>query len=363
MNRRFSMSAIDDLGEEWDRMFFTAASVLAEPFCAIYETFRYRLVSPLGDKFDNKASRIHEFSIRCLIGLGTILTAALITHVGVLTLVISTGLLCTTFRCVGVLLQKNGFSYTRGTAPEISLQNKEMSAMIWDIRGSKGGASYKEGVVHWRSRVDRILENITKENPDLLILQGVHDTALMDRLAKGLSNQYAHIFTHLGADAFGNSSGMMIVSKCALHDFVQEKEIATLELKGQPECDSPCIRFLIAPQAEWQSLTDILKTKSHPLPTFFAGHTAPSPYTYDCFDGPTHTSELSRQWSAQQASSEEHTRISLFKHLLPDGTPLPTIERNVSLTDCRIVEGYDETHNTQTALSSDQGLVALLSGL
>jgi len=347
-------------------MFFTAASVLAEPFCAIYETFRYRLVSPLGDKFDNKASRIHEFSIRCLIGLGTLLAAALIIHVGIATLVAATGLLCCTFRCVGVLLQKNGFSHIQGKAPEIALQNKEMSAMVWDIRGSKGGASYKEGVVHWRSRVDRILENITKEDPDLLILQGVQDTALMDRLAKELSNHYAHIFTHLSADAFGNSSGMMIFSKCAIHEFTQQGDIATLEINPRSEDESPCapcVRFLIAPKAEWQSLTDILKTKSHPLPTFFAGHTASSVYTYDCFDGPTHTAELAKQWSSQQPSSEEHTRISLFKHLLPDGTLLPTIERNISLTDCRIVVGYDETHNTQTALSSDQGLVALLSGL
>lgn len=385
------MSTIDESSIFDDRTFLTLSSKCAEPFCWAYGMLRYRLFSPLDpSKFDNATSKIQEVATRIFIvssALACLFFAGFVTTLAATVLTVG----CITFRSIGVQLQKNGFTHVRGKAPETSLEKEQASVLLWDMSGEK--LHYKKGVTHWRSRIDETLEKIKKEDPDVIILLGNHDTALSEALISRLEHTYAHFFTHLGANYLGNTSGCMVITKCAIHDFShakfenngwgEAKGFETLEIKAHPEDTSPCLRIIGADlvsgkqnkerrSEQLAQIVNDLSQKKLSMHTLFAGNVNADPqspdegvslskYLYQCYRGdePTHTDALSIQWDEKFTKLGEMIAfISLFKRKMPDGRLLPVLEKGIRLIDCHLVEAFDKSYNTKTALSPNHGLFA-----
>ena len=239
--------SLDASLEGWDRRCLDISSKLAEPFCFVYHQLRYRLIASLDpQKFENCNSRIKEVAIRALIGLsivfGVLLCAILPIPVlcGVVALALGSRLL----RVLGFALQKDGYTHIRGKAAEKELTEKDPNVKVstWNICGPGGGMSLDHGgVIDWRSRLQGIVDKINDEDPGVLLLQEIYDTALSEALVDKLGDKYAHFYTHLGPNNLGSVGGCMVASKYATHKFSHisfennswalNRGFATLEIK------------------------------------------------------------------------------------------------------------------------------------
>jgi len=378
----------------WDRSFLKASSYLAEPFCGAYGMLRYRLVAPLDPKkFDNCSTKSREIGYRILIGAGAglglyCLTAApLAVTSGILALGAASKLL----RAIGFALQKEGFTYVAGQAPEKELDGP-LKIMSWNVCGIGGGFHYDHGgVIDWRSRLDGISSKIEKEDPDVLILQEVYDAALGEALIEKLQSRYSHFYFHMGKSAMGSVGGCMVVSKCAPHRFTNtdfttndwrlKRGFATLEIKAAPKDRLPVARIIgthlihgdepkdrAARVAQVSQIVAHLANQRLRLPTILAGDLnmerdgkageilhAHLKHGYTALQ-PTCTNRLVSQWEEKAKSVWHETidYISLFK----EKPHLPVIEKRVRFVECRISPAYDESYDTKTALSDHQALVA-----
>lgn len=388
------MSAVDDGSfEGTDRFLFGVSSFLAEPFCWAYGLLRFRFVAPIDpNKFDNRESIIKEIANRTLI-----FTTAVATFVFAATPIAFAGAFigatCKAFRILAIHMQKEGFTHVKGKAQEKFLEKDIANVMTWNIRGLPGGLHYSEaGVVQWQSRLDAIIHTIESEDPDVLVLQDVQDTALAEKIIERLQEKYAHFFYQLGANFWGKTDGSLILSKCAVHRF-SHQDFANnargeafgfdiLEIKAHPEDTTPAIRLVGSEliggkekqeirKEQFSQIIDTLAKEKMALPTIFVGNTNVerdsedegayfSQYLYHCYRGqtPTHTNELAAQWSTRMKElGNTIDIISLVKRNLPCGLALPVMERNLTLLDCHLVKAFDETYNTKTALSDHHGIV------
>lgn len=381
----------------YDRTFLDWSSRVAEPFCKAHEFVRYRSIAPLDpNKFDNSASKVKEIATRVLIALTSILSFTFAgTHLLLSVLVL--GAVCKVFRVLGIALQKQGFTHVRGLFPEKVLSQGQAKVMTWKLCGDCTGLHYtKEGVIQWRSRLDRIADKIIHEDPDILVLQQVYDTALAEALIEKLQDRYAHFFIHVGADVWGGTSGCMVITKCAVQNFTHtefgddwnKRWFATFEIKASPNDLDPCLRIIGAELSQGKEaakrrmeqftrMIDTLSRQKLSLPTLFAGNIhgdSDSPeeiallakYLHHSYRGnePTHTDELVLQWDPRVTSSRAMTDfISLFRRLLSDGKTLPVVEKGVRLIDCHLVKAFDKTYNTKYALSNCHGVSATIGGL
>jgi hypothetical protein len=375
-------SYFDDL----DRKFLSISSWMSDLFSDTYGTLGYRLIAPLDpNKFDNASSKISEIGIRALIVLGAatgVLFAG--TYLCLAAVVLSAG--SKIFRAVGFYFQKEGFTHIKGQAAEVELIDGQATVMTWNIRGHGGGLHYAEGgVIHWRSRVDRIIESIKGENPDVIVLQEVQDTALMEKIVRGLESDYAHFYTHL-------TGGCIVITKCAVYDFSHtdfakcdsklKRGFEMLEIKAKPSDVFPCARIIgtqlshgkEAGQIQMNQIAQIVDTlakKKLSLPTIFAGNVGEegflSKFLYHSYRGdePTHSDELVKQWAPIfEGQEESNNLISFFKrNPIDDARVFPVQERGVKLLDSHLVRAFDENFNTKTALSDHHGVVTKFSGL
>lgn len=197
----------DSFFDGLDRTFIEYSAKLEAPLYWAYGLVRYRAFSPLGpNQFDNTSSKIRELATRTFIlAAASLAFTFAATHLAITAVVIGT--CAKVLRAVGFSLQKNQFSHIRGAAPEKTLTGGQASVLTWNICGEEGGLSYQKGVVQWASRLDRIVEKIQNEDPDLIVLQGVNDPALAKALISQLGDRYAHFFTHLGGGAWKNTNG------------------------------------------------------------------------------------------------------------------------------------------------------------
>jgi hypothetical protein len=375
-----------------DRTYIDISSKLAEPFCWAYGMLRYRFISPLDpNKFDNTSSRVQEIATRVLIFVSAALAfSCAITHISLAAIAMGTGALL--FRAAGFAVQKNQFTHVKGTAPEKTLANGQASVMVWGLCGDRGGLSYRKGgVVHWRSRLDSIVEKIEKEDPDVIVLQEVKDAALAEAIISKLKDRYAHFFTHLGGGACKEVNGCMVITKCAVDDFAHrdlphEGSYELFTLKAHPNDAQPCIRFIATPliagkEQEAKRMDQVahivrdLARETLVLPTLFVAANADrdsategaflSTYFHHSYRAPepTRTDQLALQWDANfKEMGETFETISLVKRTLADGTTLPVSERKIRMIDCHVVEAFDRlTYNTRTALSNRNGIVTEFS--
>ncbi len=380
-------SYFDDL----DRSLLKASSWMADIFSNTYGALAYRLVAPLEpNKFDNAASKANEIGIRLLIIAGSILSLWFAgTFLAITAVVLFLG--SKLFRAVGFAMQKDGFTHMRGSAPEKFLENGQASVMTWNLRG---GLHYEHGVIHWSSRIDAIVKSIKKEDPDVIVLQEIYDTALVEELVEKLGDQYAHFFTHLGQNTWGNTSGCMVITKCVVDEYTHtdfddngwrvNRGFETIEIKAHPDDLLPCLRIIgtqLTPGKEAKGkrmeqiaqIIDTLAKKKLPLPTLFVGSGGNrdseeegkflSQYFYHSYrrKAPTQSDELVKQWTPVVEEQEESSDyISFFKRNLPEKV-LPVVEKNLRMLDCHLVKAFDESYNTKTALSDHHAVVTLFS--
>jgi endonuclease/exonuclease/phosphatase family metal-dependent hydrolase len=393
---RFKERSFEAAGEKfapvssgWDRTFLRWSSYAAEPICWAYGLLRYRLVAPLDpNKFDNFQNKIVEVAFRAFVVI-----AAIVTALPALCAAIVLGTTSKILRAIGFALQKNGYTYVRGQGPEVKL-NGEAKILTWNLCGIGGGMSVDHGGVnHWRSRIDEIAARIVTEDPDVLILQEIYDTAFAEALIEKLGPHYAHFFTHLGANLMGSVSGGMVISRCAIHRFSNtsfdnnnwtlNRTFTTLDIKERPEDAAPAARIIgthlihdvHANKLDQlaQIINSVAKEKIA-LPTVLAGdlnlekNNLAEGGVLDEFlipshgDEPTCTNEMVRQWDQKGwgVPGENIDCISLFKRIFWTDGPLPVIEKGIQMIKTHLVKAFDHTFNTRTALSDHHGLMTTL---
>ncbi len=388
------MSIEESYFDDLDRRFFSLSSGMADIFSWTYGMLGGRLVAPLDpNKFDNAASKANEIGIRALIVLGA-MTSFLFagTYILLTAVVLSAG--SKLFRSAAFYFQKDGFTHIRGSGPEKILKSGEATVMTWNLRGHGGGLHYAEGgVVHWRSRIDRITDSIKAEDPDVIVLQEIYDTALIDALVDRLGAQYAHFYTHCG------ETGCMVITKCAVHSFTHtnfsetdqkvKRGFETIEIKARPEDPLPCARIIgtqLSPgkkagQMRMEQVAQIvnkLASQKLAMPTLFVGSmnvdrdskgegATLSKYLYHSYrdNEPTHSDELVSQWAPIYEGQEESSDfVSFFKRNPDDDARVfPVLERGIKLLGSHLVRGFDENYNTKTALSDHHAIVTTFSGL
>ena len=375
-------SYFDDL----DRKFLSLSSWMSDLFSDTYGTLGYRLIAPIDpNKFDNASSKTAEIGIRTLIVLGALAGVVFAgTYLCLAAVVLSAG--SKIFRAIGFYFQKDGFTHIRGKAVETELLNGHATVMTWNIRGHGGGLHYIEGgVIHWRSRIDRIIDSIKEQNPDVVVLQEVNDTALMERIVQGLEGDFAHFYAHL-------TGGCMVITKCAVHDFTHtdyaeneskiKRGVETFEIKAKPGDESPCARIIAtqlshkkeAKEVRMEQVAQIIDTlakKKLAMPTLFVGNVGEeadlSKYLYHSYRGdePTHSDELVKQWAPiYEGQEESNNLISFFRrNPIDDARVFPVLEKGVNFLGSHLVLAFNEEHNTQTALSDNHAVVTKFSGL
>ena len=380
----------------WDRTFLRMSSTLAEPLCGTYKLFRYRLFAPLSPNiFDNCITLTGEIGFRTLIGIGGVFGAYLFAALpipmtcGIALLGGGSKLL----RAIGFSLQKDGFTHVRGDAQERTLE-ESLKIMSWNVCGIGGGFHYDHGgVIDWQSRLNGIVEKIEKENPDVLVLQEIYDTALGESLIERLKDRYAHFFFHLGKSVMGSVGGCMVLSKCGIHtfsntefttnDWTLKRGFAALEVKASPKDDAPVARVIGTHLIHYDDergrsvrvkqiaqIIDHIARQRLALPTILAGDLNIErdkeegeillPYLRHGYTRPesTATNRLVWQWDQSKHGTYGETidYISLFRERLS----LPVIESGIEFTDCHLSSAYDENYDTRTALSDHNAVVATI---
>ncbi len=373
--------------EGWDRTLLKYSSICAEPLLWIYGLLRYRLVAPLDPtKFDNCQSNIAEIALRTFIAIAAVASIATGTLVALVAGAIRLGIASKVLRAVGFALQKDNYTHVRGTAPEKVLLNRQAKIMTWNICGIGGGMNYDHGgVVDFRLRLDRIVDTIRTEDPDVLVLQEVYDTALAEALIERLGSKYAHFFTHLGANTMGSVGGLMVLSKCAVHrfsnpsfannDWTLNRTFACLEIKAHPEDNQPCARMIGTHFihesndkriAQLQQVVESLENAPL-LPTILMGDLnlerdipeeggVLTPYLEHGYLGeePTATNQMLKQWNpSADDPSQFIDYISLFRNHAP----------NVQLENVHLIKAYRDDFDTRTALSDHNALAGVLRGI
>lgn len=71
------------------------------------------------------------------------------------------------------------------------------------------------------------------------------------------------------------------------------------------------------------------------------------------------------QWDSKARSVWEETidYISLFKSTHLHDIHLPVMNENATFADCHLVEAFDNSYNTKTALSDHHGIAVVIKGL
>ena len=183
---------------------FRFASLLTEPICKAHELFR-RLY--LVDVLNPTASKTSNWARKFFLGMGVVVSFFL--SVGAAPPGVA-------LRGIASYLEKEPFIYYRGKLPNKALK-EFFSLLSWNICCVGGGYSISDGgVMPWHFRIDKIITEILKENPDVLALYEVMDTAAGFYLYERLQEQYAHFYFNIGPRAIGPSSGMFVASKAEI---------------------------------------------------------------------------------------------------------------------------------------------------
>lgn len=180
---------------------FYFASLLTEPICKAHELFRTLYIV---DVLNPTASRISIWARKFFLGMGIIVSSFLS---------IGTAIPGTALRGIACYLEKDPFIYYQGKLPDQTL-GKDFSLLSWNICCVGGGYSISDGgVMPWPFRIDNIIAEVLKKDPDLLSLYEIMDIAAGFYLYEKLQRKYAHFYFNIGPRTIGPSSGIFIASK------------------------------------------------------------------------------------------------------------------------------------------------------
>lgn len=375
----------------WDRTCLDLSSKMTEPFCQAWHALRYRLLAPLDpNKFENCSTLTKEIALRSLILIssGAAAAAAYWRPAKILGSVALLGIGSKMLRAIGFSLQQGQYTHVRGDGEEKQIDRHPIKLMTWNICGLGGGLALDHGgLIDWRLRLDGICQTIRNENPDVLILQEVIDASLAEALIGKLKTEYAHFYIHQGYNLWGVGSGMMVLSKCAVHNFSYtpfttntwelNKGFSTIELKAAPQDSSPFVRIIgthllhggteqahESRVSQIAQIVDSVAKKTFPLPTIVSGdinieRDEPRgefllPLFRHGYLGSeyTCTNKLTAQWDPKAAELPEEIidYISVLKETEK--------QQAVSLENVRLVKAFEETYDTKTARSDHHALVA-----
>jgi endonuclease/exonuclease/phosphatase family metal-dependent hydrolase len=344
--------------------FLTISSYMAEPLCVAYGFFRYELL------LDDKISKV---ALRALAAAASV--AALVLYpIPIILTVTALGLGSKIFRAIGFALQENGYSHIHGSYPEKSLDGKA-KIMTWNLCGIGGGMHYDHGgVLHWRDRLDGIVQEILREDPDVLILQEIYDTSFANALVERLGPRFAHFFTHLGANVWGSVGGGFVATKCAYdqfsntsfhtNDWTLNRTFTVLDILDEPRGD--CAARIIGTHLTHNDrekraleLQQISNTLSVLPPTLLVGDLnierdteegrQLDDYMIHGYMGqePTCTNKLVERWTGESKPEEIIDYISICKQ-----------KSWGELTETHLVGTFE---TTETALSDHKAVVSTLN--
>ncbi len=359
-----------------DRFCFNVSYALDGPVSKVIE-WGHRLVSSSDpDKLDNASSKIGEIALRTLVVLGglmsfifagsTFLPFAAVVLVGGSTL----------FRAAGFALQKDGFTHIRGSAPEEALKNGQATVMTWNISGDDR-SHYKKGIAHWDSRSGPIMNSIRAKDPDVIVFLDAFD--VVEDIVDKLGDRYAHFYAHAGKNIFGKTSGCVVVTKCAVHQFSHDdfyvqsdsginRGPSFIEIKANPNDLLPCARIIgaqLTPDPDTstpdlkvqkermdqmvQIVNRVAKEKVF-LPTFFVGSlsvdlrskdgqelSAYLRHSYKDLE-PTYLDKKNQWDPSHEAKDSSSEVVSLMKRVCPDGRELPIREQGIQVVQCEVVK-------------------------
>ncbi len=367
-----------------DRALLKASSLLAEPFCLAFDLLRFRMVQTLDPKeFDNLPSRVAEVAFRSFVGMGALLFGYLAVRFPKVVLGSTLGLALASriTRIGGFALQKGGFTPVK-LAGEEKEWTGEVKALSWNICAPGGGMTRDHGgVIPWRGRIDRIVEKIEEEDPDVLFLcEAVYDNACAEALLDRLGGRYAHAVTLAGPSPWGSVGGYMLFSKFPFkkvehHSFSNNsvwlnRGFLAVELKGA-DGEAACRlvgTHLIHENTEQakakravqvREIRGYLETQTR-LPTLLMGDLNMrveeeggllDPFLERGYDqsNPTRTNMLVEKWTKEPHEPDE---VIDYMDRWEEG--------GGTLQDVRLVEAFDTSYNTKNALSDHHVLVGLL---
>lgn len=375
---------------ELDRTLFALSSACAEPFCQAFRYLRFRMLAPLDPtKFECRKNLVEEVALRAFLGIAAVGALALspaALAVGSAVLGIGHKLL----RRAAYSFQKEGVTHVRGSAPEKTIDS-ELKVATWNNCGPGGGMSLNHGgVIDWRYRAEALAAEIEQEDPDVIVLQEYYDGAFSETMIRLLESKYAHFYYHLGQNTMGSESGLMILSKAAVsnfsytaftnNDWTLNRGFATLEIKKSPESKEPSFRIIgthlrhgdadsdkALRMVQVAHIVGSIQSQKTSLPTILAGDlnierdgaegSILSPHFRHGYLGeePTCTNHLVAKWDLEAKGTWGETidYISLYKDSAFD---------HLELAGGHLIKAFDETYNTQTALSDHHGVALTIKG-
>jgi len=200
---------LQSIRQETSKLFLKIASCLTEPLCYIHKIGN--LIEPHKNGLDwiNKAHPIlSSVPTKCF--TTAIRTTQVVATVPAILLAgVGEG-----FRISGSILQTEGFCHRRGNGLEKAyIKQDPIKVMTFNVCGIGAGYEITNGnQVSWDLRVDAIIDEIEKSDPDVVCLQEVFDSSLGDHLFERLKDTYAHFYSDMGTWAFC-PSGSMVISK------------------------------------------------------------------------------------------------------------------------------------------------------
>lgn len=116
----------------------------------------------------------------------------------------------------------SGPLHYRGCLPEKERENNQFTHFFRNVCGIKAGYDIEEGAQMpiqdslgnpKMSRLKQIVDQIKKENPDVLCLNEVYDINDAHYIANALKEDYAHFVMNCGPRSIGPNSGLFFASK------------------------------------------------------------------------------------------------------------------------------------------------------
>jgi endonuclease/exonuclease/phosphatase family metal-dependent hydrolase len=165
----------------------------------------HRILAPwMEGRPDHCSTWSREFAARFLYG-GSLLVS--------LPIGIVAGALALPFRGLASAVKNQDYCYTQGDAREKEFDNS-FTFLTWNICCHEGGMSLSTGgMIPWKQRIDRIVQIIRAQNPDVLCLQEVQSVDIAEALFVRLKDLYPHCYFNLGIHPLKSSSGLIIFSK------------------------------------------------------------------------------------------------------------------------------------------------------
>ena len=387
-----------------DRTFLNLSSAVVELPCKAWDLIYFRLFAPINpNRFGQCETREKEIAARTIGATTAILGTVAALTVGAATpWAVGARVLWGAFgmaawngvwqllRSTGIALQKKGYTYVKGEAPEklLDQENPQVKTMFWNVCGIGGGMPKDHGGVdNWNVRLDGLVQKILAENPDVLVLEEIYDAALGEALISRLKDLFPHLFAHVGPRPIGSTSGLMVFSKYPVHDFsytlftendwAQNRGYTTLEIKATPEATEPVLRIVGThlsykpEEAEKRALQisqiiNELATKTLKLPTIIGGDlnfkdqeeaATLSKYMKYGYLGtePTVTQRLMEKWYLKTIDERDEIidQIAILKQT-------PEIDDQIAIVECHLNDAFDEKFDTSTALSDHKAVIGTI---